>query len=113
MLDDILSHAADMLVVGGRLAFWMPAANEDEGQHLEIPNHSRLRLVSCCVQPFNKWSRRLLTYEKLVHNYKNINGSEFPSIEPRPSEANINGKSANELNPFRKLYFQGFKPKET
>lgn len=53
MLDDILQFAADYLVPGGRLCFWMPTANEDFSQ-LDIPTHPELEIVSVCVQEFNK-----------------------------------------------------------
>lgn len=53
MLDDILQFAADHLVPGGRLCFWMPTANEDFSQ-LDIPTHPELEIVSVCVQEFNK-----------------------------------------------------------
>lgn len=104
MLHDILSHAADTLVMRGRLAFWMPTVNEDEGQHFDIPNHPNLDLLSCCVQPFNKWSRRLLVYEKIAHS------SAAPNkISRAERNATDSGTSANDLNPFRNSYFSGFK----
>jgi tRNA G10 N-methylase Trm11 len=53
MLDDILYFAAGNLVPGGRLCFWMPTANEDFSE-LDIPMHPQLKLVSVCVQEFNK-----------------------------------------------------------
>lgn len=53
MLDDILQFAADHLIPGGRLCFWMPTANEDFSQ-LDIPTHPELEIVSVCVQEFNK-----------------------------------------------------------
>lgn len=53
MLDDILHFAADTLVPNGRLAMWMPTAN-DEDTELEIPDHQSLELISVSVQPFNK-----------------------------------------------------------
>ena len=53
MLDDLLEFAAQMLVDDGRLSFWMPTAN-DEDVELGIPSHVCLKLVSVCVQTFNK-----------------------------------------------------------
>lgn len=53
MLDDILSFAATNLVANGRLALWMPTANDEE-QELGIPSHPALELVSSSVQVFNK-----------------------------------------------------------
>ncbi|KAL9624828.1 MAG: hypothetical protein Q9160_000874 [Pyrenula sp. 1 TL-2023] len=107
LLYDILVHAADMLVVGGRLVFWMPTANEDEGQHFDIPTHPNLTLLSCCVQPFNKWSRRLLTYEKIAQS--GVASNEFSRPEPNQT---ISGTRADDLNPFRHSYFRGSKSKK-
>lgn len=53
MLDDILRFAAETLVDGGRLSFWIPTAN-DEDQEILTPSHPYLRLVSVSTQTFNK-----------------------------------------------------------
>ncbi len=68
MLDDLLQFAADRLPVGGRLCFWMPAANDADIPTL-IPQHQRLELIHTLVQQFNKWSRRLLVYVKRDEHY--------------------------------------------
>jgi tRNA (guanine10-N2)-methyltransferase len=54
MLDDILCFSADHLVGGGRLAFWMPTANDEFQEELDIPSHSQLELMAVCVQEFNR-----------------------------------------------------------
>ena len=57
MLADVLRFAAEHLVHGGRLAFWMPTANDEVGGvsgELEIPVHPQLRIEAVCVQEFNK-----------------------------------------------------------
>lgn len=59
MLDDILEFSATHLVDHGRLSLWMPTANDEDVQ-IAIPNHSSLKLVSVCVQPFNKCKRQIL-----------------------------------------------------
>ena len=110
MLDDILTFAACALVDGGRLAFWMPTANEEGGdEELRIPAHRAMRLVHCCVQPFNKWSRRLLVYER-KKGMEILDGSRPEQDKGREQMPNaaIGGVSADELNPFRRRYFQGF-----
>jgi tRNA G10 N-methylase Trm11 len=53
LLDDTLHFASLTLVENGRLAMWMPTAN-DEDIELAIPTHPCLKVVSVCVQPFNK-----------------------------------------------------------
>ncbi|KAK5201902.1 hypothetical protein LTR16_001067 [Cryomyces antarcticus] len=101
MLDDILDFAASMLVENGRLAMWMPTANDDDVE-LAIPSHPSLELISVCVQAFNKWSRRLLTYRRLPD-------AQVDSTAPRPQRTYVAGATADELNSFRRKYFEGFK----
>ncbi|KAK5194504.1 hypothetical protein LTR92_005746 [Exophiala xenobiotica] len=111
MLDDILDFAARTLVDGGRLAFWMPSANENELGEEEvtvIPIHHSLELKHECVQRFNKWSRRLLVYER-------VPGSRDPELDVETvrrgvAEMASTGQTADELNPFRKRYFEAFHP---
>ncbi|RPA99316.1 tRNA guanosine-2'-O-methyltransferase [Choiromyces venosus 120613-1] len=102
MLDDILQFAADHLVPGGRLCFWMPTANEDFSQ-LDIPTHPQLELVSVCVQEFNKWSRRLITYTRTQNTTHPL-----PTRE-REGRNDSKKATADELNSFRKKYFEGFR----
>jgi tRNA (guanine10-N2)-methyltransferase len=94
MLEDILQFAAEMLVDGGRLSMWMPVAN-DEDIALAIPQNPYLQLSSSSVQPFNKWSRRLLTYRKLPSS---LTG---PVTRSSTSDVPIIGH-ADELNNFRR-----------
>ncbi|KAM3071326.1 hypothetical protein ACMFMG_008917 [Clarireedia jacksonii] len=101
MLDDILDFATLSLVEGGRLSFWMPTAN-DQDQEIKVPTHPCLRITSVCTQAFNKWSRRLITYQR-------IPDSEVDPERIHERAARDTGTTADELNPFRKGYFQGFK----
>lgn len=104
MLDDILDFAALSLVPGGRLSFWMPTSNEAE-EEIATPSHPCLELKSVCSQSFNKWSRRLITYRRREDG-------EVPETEAlRERGARGEGVSADELNPFRKRYFEGFAAK--
>ncbi|KAL8865005.1 MAG: hypothetical protein Q9174_007125 [Haloplaca sp. 1 TL-2023] len=100
MLDDILAFAAGALVVGGRLSLWMPTANDEE--ELGVPRHKCLEVRSVCVQGFNKWSRRLLTYQRL-------RDEDVKDDQPSRSRRTEEGATANDLNSFRKRYFEGFK----
>ncbi|KAF2263979.1 tRNA guanosine-2'-O-methyltransferase [Lojkania enalia] len=102
MLDDILAFAASTLVDGGRLSMWMPTAN-DEDIELVIPTHPCLEIVSVCVQPFNKWSRRLLTYRRLSDSEVSQDSLHMTKKEYET------GIKADELNGFRRKYFEGFK----
>ncbi|KIX04248.1 uncharacterized protein Z518_07802 [Rhinocladiella mackenziei CBS 650.93] len=103
MLYDILAFAARTLVDGGRLAFWMPSANENDvaEEVTVIPMHPNLELKHECIQKFNKWSRRLLVYERRP-------GMLVPKIDMDGVDCaggQVDG-TADELNPFRKRYFQ-------
>ncbi|KAF2019101.1 RNA methylase family protein [Aaosphaeria arxii CBS 175.79] len=102
MLDDILDFAVKTLVVGGRLSIWMPTAN-DEDIELMIPTNPYLEIVSVCVQPFNKWSRRLLTYKRLRDE------DVPPEAIERKRKEYESGVRADDLNVFRRKYFEGFK----
>ncbi|RMZ79698.1 hypothetical protein DV738_g3213, partial [Chaetothyriales sp. CBS 135597] len=107
LLVDILDFAARTLVDGGRLAFWMPTANENEEGEQEAtvrPSHSLLKFKHECVQPFNKWSRRLLVYERIAGELDDDTAHERDAAQ-KPL---VNGTSADELNPFRRRYFQSF-----
>ncbi|KAK0335947.1 hypothetical protein LTR02_001595 [Friedmanniomyces endolithicus] len=134
MLDDILHFAAERLEDDGRLCMWMPVAGEVEGEEAvvavpesdadtskgtaggareyDIPRHPALRLVSVCTQDFNKWSRQLLTYRRVGDG--EVDGEELGGYEAgraalRDGEGVGSGATANDLNEFRKKYFQGFK----
>ncbi|KAG9248392.1 S-adenosyl-L-methionine-dependent methyltransferase [Calycina marina] len=102
MLDDILEFATTSLVDNGRLSFWMPTAN-DVDQEIKIPEHPSLEIIGVCTQEFNQWSRRLITYRR-------IPDAEVVASESRQPRVKETGVNANDLNPFRKGYFQGFKP---
>ncbi|KAI9819901.1 MAG: hypothetical protein M1827_006471 [Pycnora praestabilis] len=103
MLEDILEFAALSLGENGRLSLWMPTANDEEVE-LDIPAHPYLELVSACTQVFNKWSRRLLTYRRLPD-------AEVVKTLPLQREllGEVTGFKANDLNSFRKRYFEGFR----
>ena len=107
LLDDILDFAARTLVDGGRLAFWMPTANENEQgdeQETAVPGHSSLELKHQCIQRFNKWSRRLLVYER-------VSGEVEAGLTESLRKLSVNGTNADDLNDFRRRYFQAFESK--
>lgn len=63
MLRDLLASAARLLVLGGRLVFWMPSTLEYKES--DLPRHPCLRMVSNSLQQLNlRWGRRLITMEK-------------------------------------------------
>ncbi|KAK4126032.1 tRNA guanosine-2'-O-methyltransferase [Parathielavia appendiculata] len=103
MLDSILQFSAQTLVDNGRLSFWMPTAN-DQNQEIPVPKHPYLEIVSVCTQTFNKWSRRLITYRRIPD--REVDQEAMKARE----EMKPVGKTADELNPFRKAYFSKFEP---
>lgn len=113
MLHDILVFAASTLVDEGRVSLWMPTAN-DEDVVLAIPEHPALERISICVQVFNKWSRRLLTYRRLpgVEVEDGAGSGTGQGAERGGKEGKTTGTSADELNDFRRRYFQGFRVKQ-
>ncbi|EMF16942.1 tRNA guanosine-2'-O-methyltransferase [Sphaerulina musiva SO2202] len=127
MLDDILDFSANMLVNDGRLSMWIPVAgavegdldheNEGEGevkdeenvQEYVIPQHPALVLVSQCRQDFNKWSRRLLTYRRLHDNQVDAHALATYQMRRLQIHEESSTGTADDLNAFRRQYFQGFK----
>ena len=63
VIGDLLSYAADFLVIGGRLVYWLPLTESNCDQPL--PTHPALQVVACSRQDFGKWCRKLITMEKI------------------------------------------------
>jgi tRNA (guanine10-N2)-methyltransferase len=64
MLSGLLTFAADRLVPGGRLVFWLPTTPDYSDD--DLPLNSALRLVSNCDQPMTtRMHRRLITMVRL------------------------------------------------
>ncbi|KAI8904005.1 S-adenosyl-L-methionine-dependent methyltransferase [Gorgonomyces haynaldii] len=91
VIRDLVLFAVRFLVKKGRLVFWLPTVNE-EYQPTDIPVHPSMRLVANSEQNFGKWSRRLITMEK-------ISDQESGEI----AAPNITGHTH-----FRDKYFTGF-----
>ncbi|WZH43439.1 S-adenosyl-L-methionine-dependent methyltransferase [Fusarium acuminatum] len=110
MLDDILNFAAETLVDEGRLSFWMPTANDEE-QEIPVPTHPYMEVVVVCTQPFNKCksSSRLITYRRLPD--AQVSQSALETYATR-KKLTLSGTSADELNPFRRGYFNKFEANE-
>ncbi|KAL1879688.1 hypothetical protein VTK73DRAFT_6863 [Phialemonium thermophilum] len=102
MLDDILQFAAETVVDNGRLSFWMPTANDDE-QEIPVPTHPFLDLIAVSTQVFNKWSRKLITYRR-----KPDTEVDSTVVKEWQSRTHVDGTTVNELNPFRRGYFNRF-----
>eukprot|EP01112_Ceratiomyxa_fruticulosa_P020523 TRINITY_DN7003_c0_g1_i1.p1 TRINITY_DN7003_c0_g1~~TRINITY_DN7003_c0_g1_i1.p1 ORF type:complete len:465 (-),score=81.10 TRINITY_DN7003_c0_g1_i1:67-1461(-) len=85
VVEDLISFAAQTLVKGGRLVFWLPTT--PEFQVTDIPEHPCLELFSHSLQPLTlRWNRRLITmvktrdYNEEVVNLlnENNNNSKHP-----------------------------------
>lgn len=64
VLSDLLDFAAEHLVLGGRLVYWLPTI-VDEYSNQDVPQHPCMTLISNSEQNFGQWSRRLITMEKV------------------------------------------------
>lgn len=115
MLTRILSFAVKSLVPNARLSFWMPTANEeDPDKEIPPPTHPHLEIISVCTQSFNKWSRKLITYRKLSEQEISALGLEGVVVldaedAEDAEEVKVVRMTADELNPFRKVFFEGFR----
>ncbi|KAL5042205.1 hypothetical protein BDW71DRAFT_200773 [Aspergillus fruticulosus] len=95
MMNDILTFAAHTLVTGGRLCMWMPTSGEEEAE-LSVPMQENLEVLSISVQPFNNWSRRLITYRRLPEGV-------FSDVSSGRRKDDAAGVSADDLNAFRRV----------
>lgn len=63
-LHGVLRYAADVLVVGGRLVYWLPTTPDYTPE--DVPQHPALQLVHNAEQPLTtRMSRRLITMTRL------------------------------------------------
>lgn len=131
MLDDILQFSAQTLVDNGRLSFWMPTSN-DQDQEIGVPTHPYLDIVCVATQVFNKCpsspfsprlvqtpehhtnksppptgSRRLITYKRIPDSQVDPETVKRAKEEAEKTRKDL-GRKVDDLNPFRKAYFEGF-----
>ncbi|KAJ1919147.1 hypothetical protein H4219_002196 [Mycoemilia scoparia] len=114
---DLLEFAAKMLVVRGRLVYWIPTVTE-EYQLDDIPIHPALELVANSEQPFGSWSRRLITMEKIREwseadsKVYNTNPADSENSSRCTSSTSLSGLPNNKPSPahrnFRARYFSKF-----
>ncbi|XP_073893105.1 tRNA (guanine(10)-N(2))-methyltransferase TRMT11 isoform X5 [Macaca fascicularis] len=65
MFLDLLNFAAETLVLGGRLVYWLPVYTPEYTEEM-VPWHPCLKLISNCEQKLSSHtSRRLITMEKV------------------------------------------------
>ncbi|XP_070352320.1 tRNA (guanine(10)-N(2))-methyltransferase homolog isoform X6 [Equus asinus] len=98
MFFDLLNFAAETLVLGGRLVYWLPVYTPEYIEEM-VPSHPCLKLISNCEQKLSSHtSRRLITMEK-VKKFKNRDQS---SHLPNDHSLLYQGH-----NSFREKYFSG------
>ncbi|KAG9719077.1 hypothetical protein KCU90_g25837, partial [Aureobasidium melanogenum] len=88
------------------LSMWMPVAN-DEDMEIPIPSHPAMELVAMSVQQFNRWARRLITYRRVPEAQV-----DQEALRNREKREEATGVTADDLNAFRRKYFQGFKDQQ-
>jgi len=97
VLTDLLNFSARTLVLGGRLVYWIPTTNTY--QPSDIPKHPCFNLISNCEQVINtKWSRRLITMEKITQFDPSIHIMPKIEYDPNLSFVNFSMKILNDPN---------------
>lgn len=61
-MHDLLLFAAEHLVIGGRLLYWLPTT--EEYKYEDLPSQPCMSLLGDIEQAFGVWSRRLIVMEK-------------------------------------------------
>ncbi|KAJ3416870.1 hypothetical protein HDV05_008455 [Chytridiales sp. JEL 0842] len=100
VIQDLIAFAATYLVPGGRLVYWLPTLTE-EYSITDMPQHPRMRIVENCEQPFNNWSRRLITMEKLKVEEPDV---DLEGLRIAGQEDGTNFVPAH--SKFRQVYFK-------
>lgn len=86
-LHGVLEFAAQVLVKGGKLVYWLPTTPEYTVE--DVPSHPGLRLLYNCEQPLTtRMSRRLITMVKVSDKERELKERERleASIERRRGE---------------------------
>ncbi|CAH2249702.1 tRNA (guanine(10)-N2)-methyltransferase homolog [Pelobates cultripes] len=98
IFSDLLNFAAEFLVTGGRLVYWLPVYRPEYTEEV-IPRHPCLKLISNCEQMLSSHtSRRLITMEKV---------KEFEEHDQHAHEKDKHCTPYKGHNSFREKYFSG------
>nr|XP_058939300.1 tRNA (guanine(10)-N2)-methyltransferase homolog isoform X3 [Kogia breviceps] len=98
MFFDLLNFAAETLVLGGRLVYWLPVYTPEYTEEM-VPWHPCLKLISNCEQKLSSHtSRRLVTMEKVKEFENRDQYSHLLSDHFLPYQGH---------NSFREKYFSG------
>lgn len=91
LVNDLVLFARYMLVPGGRLVFFLPTFTE-EWDPVDIPAIEGMKEISFgqgSAQEFNKWSRRLITLEKLKVLDENGQDKQWAAPDFLPPESEL------------------------
>ncbi|KAJ1823202.1 hypothetical protein LPJ56_000141 [Coemansia sp. RSA 2599] len=105
VINDLLEFAAEKLVVGGRLVYWLPTV-AGEYDPKDVPLHPVLKLVANSEQPFGGWSRRLITMEKTASL---VDAAAAAAASDGDGCADLHSHDPAHKN-FRDRYFSKFEP---
>ncbi|XP_057594210.1 tRNA (guanine(10)-N2)-methyltransferase homolog isoform X6 [Hippopotamus amphibius kiboko] len=98
MFFDLLNFAAETLVLGGRLVYWLPVYTPEYTEEM-VPWHPCLKLISNCEQKLSSHtSRRLITMEKV---------KEFENRDQYSHLLSDHFLQYQGHNSFREKYFSG------
>nr|XP_048281403.1 tRNA (guanine(10)-N2)-methyltransferase homolog isoform X2 [Myodes glareolus] len=98
MFFDLLNFAAETLVLGGRLVYWLPVYTPEYTEEM-VPWHPCLKLISNCEQKLSSHTaRRLITMEKVKEFEDRDQYSHLLSDHFLPYQGH---------NSFREKYFSG------
>ncbi|KAM8946538.1 tRNA (guanine(10)-N(2))-methyltransferase TRMT11 [Pelodytes ibericus] len=98
IFSDLLNFAAEYLVIGGRLVYWLPVYRPEYTEEV-IPRHPCLKLISNCEQMLSSHtSRRLITMEKV---------KEFEEKDQHAHLKDDQCLTYKGHNSFREKYFSG------
>ncbi|XP_049994082.1 tRNA (guanine(10)-N2)-methyltransferase homolog isoform X1 [Alexandromys fortis] len=98
MFFDLLNFAAETLVLGGRLVYWLPVYTPEYTEEM-VPWHPCMKLISNCEQKLSSHTaRRLITMEKVKEFEDRDQYSHLLSDHFLPYQGH---------NSFREKYFSG------
>lgn len=84
-LHGILEYAAEVLVEGGRLVYWLPTTPEYKPE--DVPTHPALELLHNCEQPLTiRMSRRLITMKRVSERVRMENKRRIAALDNQETQ---------------------------